>query len=159
MARPPAYRPPFSLTPAILSLTSEISRLLGRIEALPSATPQVRLRRRNRIRTVQATLAIEGAGLDEAGVTALLEGKRVVGGRTEIREVENAIAVYERVSRLDPSSVKDFLAAHGLLMRGLVPDAGHLRKGASGSSRGHGLLTSRRPLRKYRGSWSSSSDS
>ncbi|MGO8999860.1 MAG: Fic family protein [Polyangiaceae bacterium] len=130
------YRPPFTLTPALLSVCAEISRLVGRVEGLPSAAPQVQLRRRNRIRTVQATLAIEGAGLDEPLVTALLEGKRVVGGRQEIREVTNAIAAYERVTELDPSRVKDLLTAHEILMGGLVPDAGRLRKGGVGVVQG-----------------------
>ena len=85
---------------------------------------------------MQATLAIEGAGLGEPQVTAILEGKRVVGGRSEIREVENAIAAYERVPRLEPSRVKDLLLAHGLLMGGLVPDAGRLRKGGVGVVQG-----------------------
>ena len=101
--------------------------MVGRLEGLPNAAPLVQLRRRNRIRTVHATLAIEGAGLDEPMVTALLEGKRVVGGRTEVREVTNAIAAYDRVATLNPSRVDDLLTAHRLLMTGLVDDAGRLR--------------------------------
>ena len=124
------------LTPAIVSRLAEIERMLGRVEGLPSAVPQVLLRRRNRIRTVHATLAIEGAGLDEPQVTALVEGKRVIGGRQEIREVRNAIAAYEQAPRLDPRSVKDLLAAHAILMEGLVPDAGRLRKGGVGVVQG-----------------------
>jgi Fic family protein len=130
------YRPPFTLTPALVSRLAEIERMIGRCEGLPSATPQVRLRRRNQIRTVHATLAIEGAGLDEPLVTAILEGKRVLGGRTEIREVRNAAAAYEQARHLDPASVKDLLAAHGTLMGGLVPDAGRLRKGGVGVVQG-----------------------
>jgi Fic family protein len=133
--RPP-YRPPFTLTAATVSSLAEIERMVGRVEGLPNALPQVRLRRRNRIRTVHATLAIEGAGLDEPQITALLEGKRVVGGRAEIREVKNAVAAYERAPRLDPRKVKDLLAAHGTLMDGLIPDAGRLRKGGVGILQG-----------------------
>jgi Fic family protein len=130
------YRPPFTLTPTLLSICAEISRLVGHVEGLPASTPQVKLRRRNRIRTVQATLAIEGAGLDEPQVTALFDGKRVLGGRTEIREVTNAIAAYDAVRTLDPTRTKDLLAAHAVLMNGLVPDAGHFRKGGVGVVQG-----------------------
>jgi Fic family protein len=130
------YRPPFTVTPDLLTVCTEIARLVGRVEALPSATPQPKLRRRNRIRTVQATLAIEGAGLDEERVTALVDGKRVLGGRTEIREVRNVIAAYERVSKLDPARVADLRAAHGVLMSGLVPDAGRFRRRGVGVMRG-----------------------
>jgi Fic family protein len=130
------YRPPFTLTPAFLSLTADISRLVGRVEGLPGSVPQPQLRRRNRIRTVQATLAIEGAGLDEPRVTAVLDGKRVLGGRQEIREVKNVAAAYDRVAKLDPSRAGDLLAAHAIVMGGLVPDAGRFRKGGVGIVQG-----------------------
>jgi Fic family protein len=111
-------------------------RLLGRVEALPSAVPRVQLRRQNRIRTIRATLAIEGAGLDEPAVTALLDGKRVLGTRSQIREVKNAILAYERAPRFDPARVKDLLAAHGILMGDLQPDAGRFRRGGVGVVQG-----------------------
>ncbi len=133
---PPAYRPPFTVTPELLTVCTDIARLVGRVEALPSTVPQPKLRRRNRIRTVHATLAIEGSGLDEAGVTAVLDGKRVLGHRTEVREVQNVIAAYDRVARWDPGRTADLLAAHGVLMKGLVPDAGRLRRGDVGVVQG-----------------------
>jgi Fic family protein len=46
----------------------------------------------NRIRTVQATTAIEGNTLSVDQVTAGLEGKRVRGPSREILEVTNALA-------------------------------------------------------------------
>lgn len=122
-----AYRPPFTVTERILSACTEIGRALGRIEALPDATPRVLLRRRNRIRTVHATLAIEGAGLDEPQVTALLDGKRVLGARSEVLAVKNAIAAYDRAHSLRPASVPDVLAAHARMMEGLLEDAGQFR--------------------------------
>jgi Fic family protein len=126
------YRPPFTLTPALLTLSAEISRLVGRIEGLPTSTPQVKLRRKNRVRTVQATLAIEGGQLEEPQVTAIFDGRRVLGGRTEIREVKNAIAAYDRIGSLDPGVASDLLTAHAVMMRDLVPDAGRFRKGGVG---------------------------
>jgi Fic family protein len=135
VARRP-YRPPFTVTPELLTTCTEIARLVGRVEALPSSVPQPKLRRRNRVRTVQATLAIEDAGLDEARVTALIDGKRVLGDRKEIREVRNAIAAYERVPELDPARVQDLRAAHGILMAGLAPDAGRFRRGGVGIVQG-----------------------
>jgi len=130
------YRPPFTITPALFGVCLEITRLVGRVEGLPSATPQVKLRRRNRIRTVQATLAIEGAGLDEPQVTALFDGKRVIGGRSEVLEVKNAIAAYHKVATLRPGRVQDLLDAHATLMAGLTTDAGRFRKGGVGVMQG-----------------------
>jgi Fic family protein len=133
-ARP--YRPPFTLTPGLLALCADISRLVGRVEGLPAFTPQVKLRRRNRVRTVHATLAIEGSGLEEPQVTAIFDGKRVVGGRAEVREVHNAILAYEQVGKLHPGRVDDLLAAHERLTRGLVADAGAFRKRGVGVVQG-----------------------
>jgi Fic family protein len=134
--RRPVYRPPFTLNAGVLTLATEVARLVGRIEGLPQSTPQVKLRRKNRIRTVQATLAIEGSALLEAQVTAIFEGRRVVGPRAEVREVKNAIAAYDRVLALDPGSVRALLHAHGLLMQGLVLDAGRFRAGGVGVVQG-----------------------
>lgn len=127
-----SHRPPFTISPEILGVVAEISQLVGRTESLPNAAPQPKLRRKNRIRTVHATLAIEGSNADEAQVTAILDGKRVLASETELREVQNAIGAYERVRDLDPTKVKDFLAAHATLMDGLVADAGTFRRGNVG---------------------------
>lgn len=126
------YRPPFALTPSILSSTASILRLLGRFDALQRPTPTPKLRRDTAVRTVVATLAIEGEVVDAAHVTALLDGKRVSGPAREIRAATNAIAVYARASSLKPGREADFRSAHGTLMKGLLPDAGKFRRGNVG---------------------------
>ncbi|MGZ3454129.1 MAG: Fic family protein, partial [Polyangiales bacterium] len=135
----------------ILARTSEITQLVGRVESLPSATPQPKLRRKNRIRTVQATLEIEGSTAGEPQVTAVLDGKRVLGDKTELREVQNAIAAYERVSALDPTKVSDLLAAHATLMDGLVSDAGAFRRGNVGVLQGSRVAHVAPPAARVRG--------
>jgi Fic family protein len=125
MRRP--YRPPFTFTGRIVEAIGEIMRLAGHYEGVPGRAPQPRLRRENRIRTVRASLAIEGNRLDEEQVTAILEGRRVAGSAREVREVRNAIAAYEQAARFDPAREADLLAAHRVLMDGLVDDAGRLR--------------------------------
>ncbi|MDV7402748.1 Fic family protein, partial [Arthrospira platensis SPKY1] len=42
-------------------------------------------------------------------------------------EVVNAIEVYEKLPQLKPSSMKSFLDAHKLLMKGLIDSPGKLR--------------------------------
>lgn len=121
-------KPPFSLTPAILNLCTEISRLLGQQEGLRLNKPEPKLRKSNRIRTVQASLAIEGNTLELDQVTALLEGKRVAGPKREIIEVQNAIRAYDRIGSFKPYSAKSLCEAHAILMADLVPDAGKWRK-------------------------------
>jgi len=127
-----AWRPPFALTPAVLVLTAEISRLLGRLDGLQRPPPAPRLRREIQVRTVVATLAIEGERITEDRVTALLDGKRVAGPAHEIIAARNAIAAYRRAPSLRPGSTMDFRCAHELMMKELIPDAGSYRRGAVG---------------------------
>jgi Fic family protein len=130
------YRPPFEVTAAALTSSVEITRLVGRYEGLLSPKAQPKLRRQNRIRTILGSVAIEGNSLSEDQVTALLEQKRVAGPRRDILEVQNAIEVYDRASRLDPTKEKDLLAAHRILTRGLVADAGRYRSQGVGVRQG-----------------------
>jgi len=119
--------PPFSITPEILEAVSRIERLIGRIEGLEQPKPQPHLRKSNRVRTIQGSLAIEGNTLDIEQVTALLEGKRVIGRKEEIQEALNAIKVYQGMAGFDPVSPKALLKAHRSMMEGLIPDAGKWR--------------------------------
>ena len=120
-------RPPFSITAKMLDEISRIERLIGRIEGLDHPKPQPHLRKSSRVRTVQGSLAIEGNTLDLDQVTALLEGKRVIGRREEILEVLNAIKVYDRMAGFSPHSSKALLKAHRIMMESLIPDAGKWR--------------------------------
>jgi Fic family protein len=129
-------RPPFSITSRILTLTGVIERLLGRFEGLSAPRPQPQLRKENRIRTVQGSVAIEGNTLSLEQVTAVLDGKRVLGSRREILEVRNAIAAYAQAPRFRAWSSADMLTAHRTLMEGLIPDAGRWRAGNVGVFKG-----------------------
>lgn len=134
------YQPPLTITPAILALVEEIGEALGRWSATqPSGLSPV-LRRGNRIRTVQASLAIENNTLTIEQVTAVLEGKRVLGPPREIQEVRNAFTAYDALTGWDPASFDDLLAAHRTLLAGLMDDAGRLRAGGVGIYRGSDLL-------------------
>jgi Fic family protein len=119
--------PSYTITPGILSSVARIERLLGRIEGFEQPKPQPQLRKSNRVRTIQGSLAIEGNSLDLDQVTALVEGKRVVGRKEEIQEVVNAIKVYDGLAEFDPFSPKSLLKSHRLMMDGLIPDAGKWR--------------------------------
>lgn len=132
--------PPYTITPAILSLVVEIAGEVGRIGALSGAGQVPKLRRDNRIRSVHASLAIENNTLSLDQVTAVLSGKRVLGPAREIREVENAFAAYEAMPSWNPSSSKDLLAAHRLMLAGLVPDAGKFRTRSVGIAQGQRIV-------------------
>ena len=130
------YVPPFTITPEIVRLVSEISETLGGFSVTnPSELPPV-LRRGNRLRSIQSSLAIENNTLTLEQVTAIINGKRVLGHPREIQEVKNAFAAYEMLDRLNPLSTNDLLKAHEVLMSALVDDAGRYRSSGVGIVKG-----------------------
>lgn len=73
-------------------------------------------------------------------MTAILDGKRVLGNPNEIREVQNAYEAYELMIRLNPLSIEDLLRAHQLMMNGLVRENGIFRSGGVGVFDGENLI-------------------
>ena len=124
-----AYEPSFERTDAIDGLCMEIAELVGMLSPQAPLSTSPTLRRELRIQTIYSSLVIEGNKLDEHAVSAIIDGKRVLGDRRDILEVENARAAYDRISELDPHSVEDLLRVHRVMMGGLVPDAGRFRSG------------------------------
>lgn len=100
----------------------------------------VQLRRENRIKTIHSSLAIEHNSLSLEQMTAVIEGKRVLGKPSEIRKVKNAFEAYEHIIRLNPYSVEDLLYAHGLMMSELVKECGVFRSGGVGIFEGEKLI-------------------
>ena len=134
------YKPPFHMTDRMTSLIAEISEHVGRITVLQEGTISPHLRRKNRIRTIHSSLAIENNSLSLEQVTAILNGKRILGNPNEIREVQNAYDAYEMLMLLDPLSVHDLLKAHAQMMNGLVPESGRFRSGGVGIFKGISLI-------------------
>ena len=134
------YEPPYDRTPKILRLVAEISECIGRYTAFSEQTLTPQLRRANRIRTIQASLEIEQNTLSLEQVTAVLDGKSVLGHPKEVQEVRNAFIVYEALDQLTPTSSKDLLEAHQLLMAGLIDEAGSYRSGSVGVAQGNEII-------------------
>lgn len=134
------YKPPFHMTDRTITLLAEISEQVGRITVLQEGIISPHLRRENRIRTIHSSLAIEHNSLSLDQVTAILDGKRVLGNPNEIKEVQNAYEAYEMMLRLNPESVEDLLTAHKLMMQGLVPENGKFRSGGVGVFDGDRLV-------------------
>jgi Fic family protein len=134
------YAPPLTLTPALLNSVAAIAEALGRWSARQGSQPSPRLRRDNRIHTIQASLAIEQNSLSVEQVSALFDGQRVIGPARDIQEVRNAIATYDALPRWDSSNPQHLLEAHGLLMAGLIDAPGRFRSGGVGIYRGDQLV-------------------
>ena len=131
-----AYHPPYQLTNTMTTRVANIAEQIGAWKAVNHNTLIPELRRGNRIRTVQASLAVEQNTLTVEQVTAVLDGKVVLGQPREIQEVRNAFAAYEAMTQWQPHQLDDLLAAHALLMHGLVDNAGQLRSSGTGIFQG-----------------------
>ena len=90
------YEPPYVITPEILARVEEVGEAIGRAEAM-AAWQDLRLRRINRIRSIQGSLAIEGNALSEGEITTLLEGRPVAAPPRDIQEARNAIRAYDEL--------------------------------------------------------------
>jgi len=129
-------KPPYNITPNILKLISSISEKIGEINANYLNKPSTTLRKQNRIKTIHSSLKIEGNTLSEEQIANLLENKRVIGPKKDIKEVLNAIDIYENLEKFNPYNEKSFLKAHSNLMNNLVENAGKYRKRGVGIVKG-----------------------
>ena len=120
-------KPPFEITNAMIDHVAEIAELVGRLASTNQLSANPTLRRTNRIRTIHGSLAIEQNTLTLEQVTAVLNGKQILAPPKDIAEVKNAYEIYERLDELDPYAVDDLLAAHGIMTRDLVEEAGMFR--------------------------------
>lgn len=112
-----SYKPPYIITPTIISLVAKISEKLGQLSVLKTQENSLYLRRINRIRTIQGSLAIEGNTLTETQITAVLDGKKIIAPLREVQEVRNAIKAYEKLTQWHPTSQQNLLDAHQTLMQ------------------------------------------
>ena len=134
------YRPPFHMTDRITNLIAAISEQLGQIKILSNGKFSPYLRKENRIRTIHSSLAIEHNSLSLEQVTAIIDGKRILGNPVEIKEVKNAYTTYEMMLTLDPFSVDDLLKAHEAMMKELISENGRFRSGGVGVFNGKALV-------------------
>ncbi len=131
-----SYKPPFTITSRIFFLSQEVSHILGTLEGARLNIAPIKLRKENSIKTIQASLSIEGNTLSLEQVSHILEGKPVIGPEKDIIEVQNAIKTYACFDEFNPLSVRDLLRAHKLLMKGLVEKAGQWRSKGVGIFKG-----------------------
>lgn len=121
------YSPPFEITSKIIELISKISEKLGEIISIQNNPLHIQLRKENRIKTIHSSLAIENNSLTLEQITAIINGKRVLGNPNEIKEVKNSIQAYDLLLSLNPYDENDLLKAHKLMMQDLVSNSGKYR--------------------------------
>ncbi|MEA2072070.1 MAG: Fic family protein [Campylobacterota bacterium] len=121
------YKPPYTITSKMVNIISAISEELTKIEYNKNDIITPQLRKKNRVKTISGTLEIEGNFLGEEKITALLDGKKVLGTYQEILEVEGVINSYKEFENYKFDSLDDMLKSHKLLMDGILKTAGKLR--------------------------------
>lgn len=126
------YKPPYEINTSIINKVAVIMKMIGKFSSMNNLSSQPLLRRKNQIKSIHSSLAIENNQLSESQVKDLINGKLVIGPQKDILEVQNAIKVYEKIQYINPYNQKDLLKYHQLLMTSLVVDTGSYRKGQVG---------------------------
>ena len=126
------YVPPYEITDEMLNLVTQIMENLGKLNSVNEFERLPRLRRVNRIKTIQSSLAIENNTLSIEQVTDVIDGKRIIGPKEDIIAVQNANLAYKEIKNINPYEINDLLRIHGIMMKGLVEEAGQIRTGQVG---------------------------
>jgi len=122
-----SYKPPYTISSKMVNLISSISEELIRVEYNKTKIITPKLRKKNRVKTLAGTLEIEGNFMGEEKITAILDGKRVLGTYQEVLEVEGVIDAYKEFENYKFDNLSDLLKAHKLLMKGILSTAGSFR--------------------------------
>jgi Fic family protein len=132
-------KPPYEITSEILALTSSISKKIGEIKSAKLIKPPTELRKRNRIKSIQSSLEIEGNTLTIEQITDLINNKRVLAPQKDITEVKNAIELYSKLNEFNAYEIDSLCRAHGILMNTLIENAGQFRRTAVGIIKGNNI--------------------
>lgn len=134
------YDPPFTINNKITNLVADVTELVVTLLFIHKDFLDLHLRKVSQIRTIHSSLAIEHNSLSLEQVTAIIDGKRILGHPVEILEVKNAHTAYKQLLSFDPLSVEDLLKAHKLMMKDLVTGYGHFRTSGVGVFAGTELI-------------------
>lgn len=129
-------KPPYEVTTPILQYITSISEKIGEVNSSFLIKSSPNLRKQNKVKTIHSSLKIEGNTLTQNQITAIMENKRVIGPSKDIKEVQNAIKVYDLITDFQFASLHSFLKAHRLLMNGLIDQPGAFRKEGVGIVKG-----------------------
>ena len=132
--------PVYTISTKAIDLVARIAEKLGELRGSGEYSRNMHLRKINRLRSIQSSLAIENNTLSLGQVTDIIAGKRVLGLPHEIQEVKNAYQAYEHLLEYDPYKVKDFLKAHQFMTTDLVKEAGRFRSQGVGVFAGTQLI-------------------
>ena len=134
------YKPPFTISNFMLSMTISITEKLGKIETYNSLKRMPILRRNNKIKSIHSSLVIEANSLSLDEVRDVISGKIVIGPQKEIQEVKNAYKAYDMIKEFNPYKIDDLLKAHKILTYLTIEDNGKYRNHAEGVFDGNKVI-------------------
>ena len=81
------YIPPFKISAHAINLIADISAMIERFAIRMERDDALLLRKINRVKTIQGSLAIEGNTLTESQISDIIDGIHVIAPIREILEV------------------------------------------------------------------------
>ncbi len=120
-------RPTFEITNEIISQVMKTAELVGELTVLDRLAANSTWRRRNRVRMIYGSLALEQNALTLEQAMALTDGRRIIAPLKDIAEWKNAWEAYEDLARLDPFSIDALLDVHRTMMHSLEGEMGVFR--------------------------------
>ena len=133
-------KPTYTISSKAIELVAKIAEMVGELQGSGEYARNLHLRKVNRLRSIQSSLAIENNSLSLDQVSDIVNGNRVLGKPSEIQEVKNAYETYEHLLEYSPYNVDNFLRAHGYMTAGLVDNAGKFRSKGVGVFSGNQLI-------------------
>lgn len=121
------YIPPYKITDKILDYISKIMEKVGEINSYINLNRMPELRKQNRINSIHSSLAIENNQLSLFQVQDVINGKMVIGDKTDIQEVKNAYEAYNKISEINPYSIEDLKLIHGIMTFLIEEESGKFR--------------------------------
>ncbi|MBO5477794.1 MAG: Fic family protein [Clostridia bacterium] len=126
------YIPPYKITDKILDYVSKIMEKIGEINSYINLNRMPELRKQNRINSIHSSLAIENNQLSFFQVEDVINGRMVIGDKTDIQEVKNAYEAYNKISQINPYSIDDLKMVHGIMTFLTVEESGRFRNHGEG---------------------------
>ena len=118
----------YTINSKILNLITSISIKIGEIKANYLEHQSNSFLKKNKINSIYTTLLLDGNKLPFKKVEGILNNKKIVGFEKEMKEVENASKVFEKLSKIKYNSDKSFLSIHSELTAGTSVNSGKYRQ-------------------------------
>lgn len=126
------YIPPYKITDKMLDYISKIMEKVGEINSYINLNKMPELRKQNRINSIHSSLAIENNQLSLFQVEDVINGRMVIGDKTDIQEVKNAYEAYNKISQINPYSIEDLKLVHGIMTFLIEEESGRFRSHGEG---------------------------